>query len=140
LRFWDASALVPLCLAQPRSEVMRSLLQEDPDIVVWWGSVVECWSAFARAVREGRISLQVELQARAELEALREAWDEIQPVEDVRDVAGRLLRIHALRAADALQLAAAIVWAGGRQTGFVCLDDRLREVARLEGFIVYPTP
>ncbi len=137
--FWDASALVPLCVVQPHSERVRSLAQHDPDPVAWWASPAECWSAFARARREGRIDARIEQQARGELEALRKAWDEVQPVEEVRVTADRLLRVYPVRAADALQLAAAIVWAGKRLTaGFACLDDRLREAARLEGFAVYP--
>lgn len=138
MRFWDASALVPLCVHQVHSETVHALLREDPGLVVWWGSIVECWSAFARALREGKIGAKAERLARVELEALREVWDEIQPVEEVRVAAGRLLRVHVLRAADALQLAAAMVWAGGRPAGFVCLDQRLREAARLEGFMVCP--
>jgi hypothetical protein len=45
-----------------------------------------------------------------------------------------------LRAADALQLAAALVWCQGDplQHGFVCLDQRLREAARREGFTALP--
>jgi len=63
----------------------------------------------------------------------------MSPDEEVRRQARRLLRVHPLRAADALQLGAAIVWAGryeGRE--FVSLDARLREAARLEGFAVLP--
>ena len=50
------------------------------------------------------------------------------------------LLLHPLRAADAMQLAAAIVWANGQATGheFVCLDHRLREAAQREGFTVLP--
>lgn len=137
--FWDASALVPLCVMQPQSESVGSLAQHDPDLVTWWASPVECWSAFARARREGRINTRIEQQARGQLEVLRTAWDEVQPVEEVRATADRLLRVYPVRAADALQLAAAVVWAGRRRpAGFVCLDDRLREAAQLEGFVVYP--
>lgn len=138
MKFWDASALVPLCLTQHWSEPLQALLRHDRHLVVWWGSVIECWSAFSRARREGKLDVRAEHQARTELEILREAWEEIQPVEEVRLTAGRLLRVHPLRAADALQLAAAILWARGRPAGFVCLDDRLREAARLEGFLIYP--
>ena len=52
----------------------------------------------------------------------------------------RLLRVHPLRAADAMQLAAATVMAGGRtlQAGFLAFDDRLREAAGREEFVVGP--
>lgn len=62
---------------------------------------------------------------------------EILPSNAVRDEAARLFRRHSLRAADALQLAAAIVWAGpARGAEFVTRDERLALVARLEGFRV----
>lgn len=59
---------------------------------------------------------------------------------EVRNQAIRLLGLHPLRAADALQLAAALVWADRRPRGhpFVCLDAGLREAAHAEGFSVLP--
>ena len=65
---------------------------------------------------------------------------EIEPWEKVREVASELILKHPLRAADAFQLAAALVWCGGktRSESFVCLDDRLRGAAALEGFRVLP--
>ena len=134
MRFWDASAIVPLCVEQPSSDAMRALLREDSGVVVWWVSLIECWSAFARLRREGVVNLQGEEAARAVLERLRRSWVEIHPGEEVRARAGRLLRTHPLRASDALQLAAALVWAGSPPSGqFVSLDQHLREAALLEG-------
>ncbi len=47
----------------------------------------------------------------------------------------RLLRVHGLKAPDALQLAAARVWAGQRPGAeFVTHDERLGLADRLEGF------
>ncbi|HVG06091.1 MAG TPA: hypothetical protein VNM67_00135 [Thermoanaerobaculia bacterium] len=65
---------------------------------------------------------------------------EIEPCEEVRDLASQLAAKHPLRAADALQLAAALDWCGGNTHGesFVCLDDRLRGAAALDGFRVLP--
>jgi hypothetical protein len=67
-------------------------------------------------------------------------WVEVEPAAALRERAVRLLSSHNLRAADALQLAAALVWAEERPAGrvFVCLDARLREAARLDGFTVLP--
>lgn len=63
-------------------------------------------------------------------------WSEILPGENVRKAALRMLMLHPLRAAEALQLAAALVWTSGAPDGcdFVCLDRRLNEAARKEGF------
>ncbi len=50
------------------------------------------------------------------------------------------LGTHPLKSADALQLAAALVWAGNttRDHHFVCLDKRLRKAAGKEGFRILP--
>jgi predicted nucleic acid-binding protein len=119
---------------------VRSLHHEDEEIAVWWGSRLECISALMRLVREGRLDAYQEVQVRACLADLFEAAAEVEPTEDVRDRAERLLALHPLRAADALQLAAALVWARERPIGrgFVCLDQRLRQAAGREGFGVLP--
>lgn len=74
------------------------------------------------------------------LKAFRVGATEVRPSDEVRARAMRLLSIHPLRAADALQLAAALVWCRERTAGagFVCLDGRLREAAGREGFEVLP--
>ena len=103
--------------------------------MVWWGSAVECASAIARLHRDGQLSAADERVARAMLAELSTAWYEIQPGTAVRDQAMRVLRVHPLRAADALQLAAALEWSGGAASGmFVSYDERLRDAASREGF------
>lgn len=135
MRFWDSSALVPLVLAQPRTEAARRLFKEDAEPVVWWGSSVECASAIARLHRDGHLKGRDEQEARRLLEALRASWYEVQPSDAVREQSLRLLRLHPLRAADALQLAAAIEWVGSpREGAFVTFDERLRDAAHREGF------
>lgn len=139
MRFWDASALVPLIINQPATDTARRLLAEDDAIVAWWGSVVECWSAFARLRRDRVITAEEEEAARASLRELQEFWREIQPGEEVRAQAARILRLHPLRAQDALQLSAALIWAGSPPAGqIITFDRRLQEVARLEGFTALP--
>jgi predicted nucleic acid-binding protein len=140
MRFWDSSAIIPLCVEEQRSENMRVIAKEDSNLAVWWGTSVECCSAFARIRRENTITLYEEQVLRGQMEKLAEYWGEISPSEEVRVLSRRLLLRHALRAADSLQLAAAIVWAGNQPEGFdfVCLDKRLREAAQTEGFTVWP--
>lgn len=140
MKFWDASALIPLCLQERLSGGLKRIAQDDEALVVWWGSPVECLSAFARLRREAVLNEFGEEQARLVLHALQETWTEIEPANVVREQAGRVLRLHPLRAADALQLAAALVWCQGDpiRNGFICLDQRLREAARREGFTVLP--
>lgn len=138
MRFWDASAILPLLVDQPGSSAMVSLQRDDPSAAVWWATPVECWSALARMERERRLT-EKDVAAAAEL--LTEAgrrWTEVPPLDRVRDQAARLLRLHPLRAADALQLAAALVLSDfePRTLPFVTLDDRLAAAARREGFEV----
>jgi predicted nucleic acid-binding protein len=48
VKFWDASAIVPLLVAETTTERVQALAQRDPDMLAWWGSAVECASALAR--------------------------------------------------------------------------------------------
>lgn len=137
MRFWDASAVVPLLLGQPASEPARRLLEEDSDLVVWWGTPVECASALARLRREGSLTLDAERGALDALELLSSGWHEILPGEALRAQALRILRLHPLRSADALQLAAALEWSGSPPSGtLVTFDHRLGEAASREGFTI----
>ena len=69
---------------------------------------------------------------------LSRGWSEILPSEDLRDLAMQLFDQYALRAADSLQLAAALVWCGQRpaKRNFICGDWRLSEAAEALGFSV----
>jgi len=140
MRWWDTSALLPLLLEQKVTGKLKRLLASDDNLVVWWGTKVEASSAVARLRRDGHLSGTDSAQLLRQLDALLSAAYEIQPSEEVRTTACRALRVHELRAADALQLAAALVWAEHHSTGmpFVCLDGRLREAATREGFDVSP--
>lgn len=140
MRFWDSSALLPLLVREPTSQRMEDLLRLDTEIALWWGTPVECASALARLHRSEDFRASDLRKAHALLSHLHTRAYEIQPVEEVRARAQRLLAVHRLRAADSLQLAAALVWCRERPQGFgfVCLDDRLRGAAALEGFTVMP--
>ena len=139
MRFWDTSAIVPLLLEQEATAELAELLASDPEIVVWWATPVECASAAARLRRQEVLSVAGEERALEILGALRSSWLEVLPSEEVRDHAARLLRVHALKAADAFQLGAARVWAGASSGAeLVTFDERLALAARLEGFRVLP--
>lgn len=141
MKFWDTSAVVPLCVDEPATAGLRRVATSDPGFVVWWSTRTECLSALARRRRERQIKPATDERARRVLRELVGVWAEILPTETVRQRSERLLTVHALRAADAFQLAAALLWSRGRTSdqGFVCLDDRLREAAEREGFQVLPS-
>ncbi len=140
MKFWDTSAIVPLCLAEPQSGAVKSILIKDASLAVWWATRSECVSALVRQKREGGLSLDDEKKARQVLGVLAKAWLEVRPTETLRLAAERLLAVHPLRAADGFQLAAALQWCQ-RETqdlSFVSFDVRLREAAYKEGFDVLP--
>jgi predicted nucleic acid-binding protein len=138
--FWDSSAVVPLLLPEIRSSALATLLRSDTEPVLWWASPVECQSALHRRHREGGLPSAALAQALERLKALVVDVDMVAPTHPLRERAGRLLAAHPLRAADALQLAAALVWCdeSPQGTAFVCLDERLADAARREGFSILP--
>jgi predicted nucleic acid-binding protein len=138
--FWDASAIVPICCSQTAGAQGRQLQRDLKRMVVWWGTPLEARSAFARLVRTGDISPDERVAAVNLLGQLRATWDEILPSEKVRSLAEELPDTHRLRAADAAQLAAALVWCRERprKRPFVCFDGRLRTAAHELGFVVRP--
>jgi predicted nucleic acid-binding protein len=136
LRFWDSSALVPLVIQEDATAAIERLFGADPVVIVWWGTEVECVSAISRREREAELGPTEAQSALARLDTLAGGWSEVDPSEAVRQTARRLLRAYPLRAADALQLAAAIAAAEGvpRGTEFLTLDERLSSAASREGF------
>lgn len=138
MKFWDTSALVPLLVAEDATAATQALYRSDPVIVVAWTTVVECASAIARAEYETALTAEQADEAFERLDDLSRTWREVEPASEQRDLARRLLRVHRLRAGDALQLAAASLAAERRPASleFATLDDRLEAVARREGFSV----
>ena len=138
MRFWDTSAIVPLLVPGPRTRRLESELRDDPAVAVWWGTLVECASALTRLEREGRLTEPGTRTAMDRLGAARPGWTEVPPVERVREQAMRMLRVHPLRAADALQLGAALLLANLSPASlpFVTCDAQLAGAARREGFPV----
>jgi uncharacterized protein len=142
MRFWDSSALVPLLVAQAASSDTDRWLTEDSELALWTLTSVELASAVSRLVREGTLREKQASQAETRIDELVRSSHTIVDVESVKSQARRLLRVHALRTADAMQLGAAWEWASGRPDGRVLhtLDGRLGLAARREGFRVIPEP
>ncbi len=138
MKFWDASAIVPLLVVEDTTPSLQALARGDSDMLAWWGSRVECASALARLERGALLDVKSATLAFDRLKQLAEGWHEIEPSETVRENALRFLRVHPLRVADALQLAAAFLAAERRPSSLtvVTLDERLADAARKEGFDV----
>ena len=138
MRYWDASALVPLVVAEPNSGMARTWLSEDDQIVTWAWTRTEIVSAVERRAREGSLSRPQRREVLRRFEAFAASWDEVTDVLAVRSRANALLARHPLRAADAGQLGAALL-IQERLAGvltFVCLDHRLSSAAELESLRV----
>jgi predicted nucleic acid-binding protein len=132
VRFWDASAIVPLLIAEAPTRRHAGICSERS------GHIGVVASALARLKRDAALDPQAAALAFSRLEQLAAGWHEVDPSDIVRETATRLLRVHPLRAADALQLAAAFIAAEQRPASLemLTLDDRLASAARKEGFAV----
>ena len=107
-------------------------------IVLWTLTPIEVISGLRRLLREGRVPEATATGAEDRLAELVRACHVIVDLDPVKTTATRLLRIHPLRAFDALQLAAAMHWAEGRPRGRTLhtFDRRLAQAAKQEGFLV----
>ncbi len=138
MRFWDSSAIVPLLVEHAASATVDHWLSADPDVSTWTLTPVEITSALWRLVREAVLAEDEARRADQRVLEFMDASHTIVDVDAVKALGQRLVRVHALRAADALQLGAALLWCGGRTQGKVLhtLDGRLALAARREGFQV----
>lgn len=133
--FWDSSSLVPLCVTQQGTPAAQALSQRY-GMIVWWGAPVEIRGAFARLLRMGQLIPRRHVGAQVRLDELRSDWREVLPSDELRDRAEGLVDRFCLKAADALQLAAALAWCSGRPKGrvFISGDSQLLDAARQLGF------
>lgn len=135
---WDASALVPLLVAEADSALVRGWLSGDDHIVTSVWTRTEITGAIERRTREGALSRPQRRDVLDRLRVLAGGWDEVTEVLTVRARAEALLARYPLRAADAGQLGAALLvqeQLAGPLT-FACRDQRLLSAADLEGLRV----
>jgi predicted nucleic acid-binding protein len=111
---------------------------EDGALAVWTLTPVEVVSALRRLVREGTLGEHDARLVETRLDQLVKTCHVVVDVPAVKRVAIRVLRLHPLRAFDALQLGAALLWAEGHTDGRALhtFDTRLAAAAEREGFVV----
>jgi len=136
--FWDTSAIVPLIIREEQTHSVKNILRDDKEMLVWWGTHTECFSAIQRRKLEQSISDASANHAKQLLKQISTHWTEVMPSQEVRNHAMRLLLRNPLRAADSLQLGAAMTWARARplQHAFLSYDIKLNKAAEHEGFSV----
>jgi predicted nucleic acid-binding protein len=140
MRFWDSSAIIPLIVREEQSKYCLRAYRADSDMLVWTMSKLEVLGALCRRMRDGALGPTSFDSAALRTNRLFESIYEVDAIQRVKERAMRLLRVHPLRAADALQLAAVMVGTeeNVRRLPFMCFDDRLAAAARLEGYEVNP--
>jgi len=138
VRFWDTSGIIPLFVTEQGSARAKTWYREDPEIIVWTLTRVELFSALARRRREKPSAASRLLAVRRDLIRAWEQWSEVTAMEIVRRHAERIVEMHPLRAADALQIGAAVLAAEDNPAGleFVTFDENLADAAEREGFRV----
>jgi hypothetical protein len=138
VRFWDSSAVVPLLVEQKSSSRVAAWVAGDDAVVLWTLTPVEVVSALRRLVRDKALAEEIVRRAEVRLAEIVRACHVIIDVDPVKSLATRLLRLHPLRAFDALQLGAALHWVEGHPQGRTLhtLDSRLALAAQREGFNV----
>ncbi|MFP4049682.1 MAG: type II toxin-antitoxin system VapC family toxin [Desulfovermiculus sp.] len=138
--FWDSSGLVPLLVAEDESEYCIQTLSRDHEILIWCLTKVEIASALSRRRREGGLQPEQHQKVKKRLQLLMESAYHVTALEKTKSRALRLLEVHPLRAADACQLAAALVASqeDPERLAMICFDQRLKQAAMLEGFVVNP--
>lgn len=139
VNFWDTSAIVPLLVREADTSMREAQLMElTTGVIVWWATRLECVSALCRREREPRLSPEAIRAAMARLSALDRQWIVVSPSQVILSRAERLLKIHPLRAADSLQLAAALLATREEpeNSTFHTADARLALAAGKEGFAV----
>ena len=136
MNFWDTSAIVAMLADENAAPIARRIHEADDRMVVWWGTLVECAAAVASRERAKSLRPPRATEVLERVDQLAELWCEVQPDRRIRTLARRLLRVHPLRAGDALRLAAAVAFAEDNQAGvgFVSFDARLNAAAAREGF------
>lgn len=138
MRFWDASAVVPLIIDEPSSDRVRGWIEEDEQVALWGLTRLELVSAVERRAREGRLPAAHRVGALRRIAAFADIAHEVTDLLSVRSKSVALLARHAIRAADAAQLGAALVVADPDPSSLtmVVLDRRLAEAAAREGLDV----
>ena len=134
MNFRDTSALLALGVDEPHRQTALHILEADDRMAVWWGAPVEYVAALSRRERDGSLTTKEVSDHLVRLHALSNVWYEVQPGRRIRTLAQRLLRVQPLRAADSLQLAAALLAVAEEEPSSVGFDARLNQAASREGF------
>lgn len=137
MKFWDSSALVPLVLDEPSTDAMKTLLRDDPRVVVSFITPLEVESAIWRRTRHPHEDF-ARVAALRRFNTLAAEWTVVEDIGQTLSLAREATMRHRLRAADAIQLGAALLVGRPGDLVFVAGDDELKLAASAEGFPTLP--
>lgn len=136
--YLDTSALVPLLVAEPTSDLCGVLWDRTDRLVSTRLTHVEAAAALAMAERLGRITSAEHQAARELLGSLWQQLDVVELDERLMLAAAQVARTHDLRGYDAVHCAAAVTLRDESTVG-AAGDQRLLGAWRAEGLAVVDT-
>lgn len=107
IAYFDTSAIVPLVIEEVGTETAGTMWDEAERVVSIRLARVEARAALAQAVRLGRINTRQHTVAKGRLDAVLAQLDLVDIDDDLVGIAAELAEQQALRAYDAVHLAAA---------------------------------
>ncbi len=135
--YWDTSALIPCFVSETATVQVRKWLEEEGNIARFtsWLTVFE----FEMVLRK---KLSTRLLTSKEYEKVHDKWSSFQslinfvPLDNkVATLGTRLQKIYGLLSGDSIQLgSASLLQLDQSDLRFVCLDQKLAQVARRERF------
>ncbi|MBD7980430.1 type II toxin-antitoxin system VapC family toxin [Oerskovia merdavium] len=139
LVYFDASALVKLCVAEPGSELASALWNRADVVTTSRLSDTEVRAALAAGERSGALDAVERADALATWDLLWPALHLVEVSPEVLDRASTLAGAdgHALRGADAVHLASALTLRHDDAI-FAVWDERVAAAARAESLRVLP--
>ncbi len=136
--FWDTSAIVPTLVFQTSSKSASALLRKHKKLVLAWITRIEIYSAICRLARQGILDNKNYTIAVDRFTRIEKNRIEVFPTETLRALSIDLLQQYELRAADAMQLASALIWCNEKPSKktFITFDEQLALAAAQVGFVV----
>ncbi|PWU13136.1 MAG: hypothetical protein C5B49_15160 [Bdellovibrio sp.] len=137
--YWESSALVASLIAEKETNRVRLYSINTGDLRSYTAIItpLEVESAIQRRLKEQSISSKLADKTRLSITEFRQQAYLIVADQNVLDIALHIQKIYRLRVADALQLASARAGTENpSKVHFLCLDEKLNEAAKREGFKV----
>ena len=137
--YWDTSALFAFVIAEKQSANLRTLVESQGSSTAYTSMLtpLEFESAVQRRLSERTLNLREADRARLFGVDFRKKAFLVPLDQNALDTALHLQKIYGLRPGDAIQLASARLGTDNpSRVIFLCLDEKLTEAAKREGFHV----